>query len=74
MSYWLNIDYPTNIVRLHREECRWCKPSETPLKGVGVMKQDGGWLSFNSYKEAHIEFKKNYSNMNWKPCKTCRPS
>ena len=44
--YWLNIDYPRCENVLHRPGCRHeATKAETPYKGVGVLKRDGGWIA-----------------------------
>ena len=71
MSYWVNVDFPTSSYRLHRVDCRYCTPSETPFKGVKKLKRDGGWLEFSSKVEARNHWKINHANLKWDPCKVC---
>jgi hypothetical protein len=35
---------------------------ETPLKGVGTLKEDGGWLKVDSHSEVENLFKNSYSH------------
>lgn len=43
--YMLNIDYPTQKATLHAEGCRHAlNRVETPLRGNGSLKRDGGWM------------------------------
>jgi len=72
--FWLNIDYPTGLWKLHVESCRFCDPSETVNKGVDDIKEHGGWISFSSMNEAKTYFKeKSVSDSIWQPCKVCKP-
>jgi hypothetical protein len=54
MSYWINVDRPTKRASIHR--AGGCgseqNKAETPLKGVGQLKTDGGWLQFPTEQEA----------------------
>lgn len=73
--FWLNVDYPTGLWKLHLDLCRFCAPEETINKGVDKIKDHGGWMSFQSYEEAYAFFKEN-SNPDsiWQPCKVCDPN
>lgn len=72
--YWLNIDYPTGLWKLHIDSCRFCKPEETINKGVNKIKDHGAWMSFKSFEEAEKYFKnKSESDSIWQPCKVCDP-
>ncbi|HBV87533.1 MAG TPA: hypothetical protein DEF42_12975 [Desulfosporosinus sp.] len=53
---WLNVDKPLRTCTLHTDDCciYWIKKEETNYKGLGHLKRDGGWLSFNDEKEAVI--------------------
>ena len=73
MSYWVNVDFPTESYKLHRKDCRHCTPTETPLKGFKELKKDGGWLEFSSKKEARVYWKLQHSNLKWDPCRICFP-
>ena len=40
---WLNVDRPTKTAVLHSTGCRHERAKmETPLKGIGALKKDGG--------------------------------
>lgn len=50
---WVNVDKPTKRCVIHRQGCQYEQDkSETPHKGIGELKRDGGWLSFASIEEA----------------------
>ena len=53
---WLNVDKPTKKCTLHmNSSCTYLqKKSETPYKGIGNLKRDGGWLSFADPKLAKL--------------------
>ena len=59
---WLNVDKPTKKCTLHmNSSCTYMqKKSETPYKGIGHLKRDGGWLSFNDVKQATIYQETNF--------------
>jgi hypothetical protein len=72
--FWLNVNYPTGIWKLHTGSCRYCKPVETLVKGVNEIKENGAWISFESPVKARIYFEKNSKNDSiWQPCKACKP-
>ena len=72
--YWLNIDYPTGLWKLHLESCRYCNPSETVRKGVNKFKAHGAWVNFESFEKAALYFKESREHDSiWQPCKTCNP-
>jgi hypothetical protein len=74
IMFWLNVDYPTGIWKLHLDSCRFCVPEETINKGVDEIKDHGGWMSFDSYEKADSYFKENSkSDSIWQPCKVCNP-
>jgi len=54
MSYCINVDRPTKRVTIHRSGgcTSVMNKAETPLKGVGQLKADGGWLKFETEDEA----------------------
>lgn len=61
MRYWLNVDKPTKKCTMHVEGCIFeLEKRETPLKGIGRIKRDGGWFSFSSLQEI-----KNYFDEEW---------
>ncbi|RPF53329.1 hypothetical protein [Aquisalibacillus elongatus] len=45
---WVNIDVPTKCYTLHRECSYTNRMCETPYKGVGKLKRDGGWIRFRN--------------------------
>ncbi len=71
--YWLNVDFPTNISKLHMEGCRYCNPRASLAKGLEGLGRDGGWLRFNSVEEAKKYHDDNLEVMIWQPCKVCLP-
>jgi len=65
---------PTWIWKLHVDSCRFCVPEETVNKGVNMLKDHGGWMSFKSFDEAKKYFDENSKpNSIWQPCKACNP-
>ena len=71
--YWLNVDFPTNISKLHIEGCRYCKPKVSLAKELGGLGKSGGWLPFNTVEEAKKYHDENHQKMIWQPCKVCLP-
>jgi len=72
--FWLNIDRPTGVWKLHKESCRFCNPQETRKKGLNVLKQDGGWIQVESYESAYTFFNEKHNHSEyWQPCKECKP-
>lgn len=53
-AVWVNVDKPTSRYIIHSEPgCTFAqRKRETPLKGVGRLKRDGGWLAYTSIDEA----------------------
>lgn len=50
--FWVNIDTPAKTCTMHTSECVDVKRKrETKLKGIGLLKRDGGWLSFGTFVE-----------------------
>ena len=50
---WMNVDKPTRKCTVHLSECRFVKgKKDTPYKGDGILKRDGGWLCFDSIGSA----------------------
>ena len=65
--FWVNVDEPDNRkCTIHGEECRYVLKSETPYKGIGRLKCDGGWFPFPSIEEAE-----NHSRGNGRPKDYC---
>jgi len=61
VKFWVNVDKPTKKCIIHREGCRYEQAkTETPLKGIGELKDDGGWVSFPSRGEVE-----NYCKREW---------
>lgn len=71
--FWLNVDRSTGIWKLHKETCRYVTPYETELKGVGGMREKGGWFSFMTVKEEYSFYQKKGRDSIWQPCKICNP-
>ena len=72
--FWLNIDRPTGVWKLHKETCRFCKPRETLNKGLKQMKKDGGWFQAKTYSDALDHFNKEHGFKEyWQTCKECKP-
>ncbi len=45
--FWVNVDMPTKTCIMHTDECIYTKGMrETKLKGIGVLKRDGGVRHF----------------------------
>ena len=56
-DYWMNVDVPTKRCVLHRPGVAYAVGKrETPFKGIGHVKRDGGWLGFASEQEARSYF------------------
>lgn len=54
---WMNVDRHLKRCVLHQAACRYAiGKHETPFKGVGRMKRDGGWLGFGSGAEARAYY------------------
>lgn len=70
---WVNVDKPTKTCTIHADEgCTYVKDrQETPFKGVGELKRDGGWISFNSVDEARNWCQSKYTRYEIKSCKLC---
>jgi len=52
-EYWVNVDKPTKTCTIHVRGCEYDnRKIETEYKGIGNLKRDGGWLPFESLKEA----------------------
>lgn len=61
MRIWLNIDLPNATVTAHREFgcASVLDKAPTPRKGVGSLLADGGWLLFDSEREARAYIREN---------------
>lgn len=63
MRYWLNVDFPTKISKLHKSRCvHEQNKKETSLKGIGKLKRDGGWLYFETQEDAEKYWQENLKN------------
>ncbi|MCW4050719.1 MAG: hypothetical protein NWE89_13395 [Candidatus Bathyarchaeota archaeon] len=71
--FWLNVDHPTNIWKLHKADCVYSKPNDSTRKGVNTTKEEGGWFKFRTHLEAHEFYKKIKPRAVWQPCKICKP-
>jgi hypothetical protein len=72
-KYWINISKPLKTVRIHLLECRYCRPRDTPFKGLNRMGPEGGWYGFDTYQRAVEYYREHHPDMAWKTCKTCNP-
>lgn len=71
-DYWLNVDIPTRSCTLHSMGCTYeTKKAETPHKGLGRLKEHGGWLSFEGPKAAEAYCRAQYPKMDFKKCGRC---
>ncbi len=71
-NYWLNVDIPTKKATLHALGCKYeIEKRETPLKGLGHLKRDGGWLGFASEADADIYARAKLSGYVIKKCGFC---
>ena len=71
--FWVNVDLRWRIWKLHRGECRYCKPKESAWKGINDMKLYGGWFNFQELSEARDYYEKHGPEDIWQPCKKCQP-
>jgi hypothetical protein len=73
MAYWLNVDRPTQSCRLHSGECGYAIRREaTPLKGVGRLLRDGGWLKFRSPSDAYAYARREFPKAKFRAsCARC---
>jgi hypothetical protein len=70
-AVWVNVDVPTQICMVHDLRCRHVPKSETGIKGIGRMLQNGGWFSFNDAEEA-LNYKNiNHPNFYMTVCQSC---
>ncbi len=70
--YWVNVD--TTSLKLHREDCHYAiEHKETPFKGDGELRRDGGWLSFSDVQEAKRYHQQHFSVRRFQMCKICQP-
>ncbi len=72
-TYWMNIDRPSRRCQLHRSDCDHVQSKyATPLKGVGELRSDGGWLGFGSIPEAFSYFDRNYRELEYDRLEKCQ--
>jgi len=72
--FWLNVDRPTGVWKIHKDSCRFCRPQETRNKGLNELKQDGGWIQVETCEIAQAIFNKDHNHKEyWQPCKECKP-
>jgi hypothetical protein len=59
---WVNIDKPTQRCTIHtNRQCGFLRNKyATPLKGIGILKKNGGWISFDGIVLAREYCKENY--------------
>lgn len=73
LPIWLNIDKPTRRCTMHVESCPYTNTKhETPLKGIGELKRDGGWLKFASTSDAINLYSRDWENKGYELRKGCR--
>jgi len=67
---WANIDIPTRTFTIHRDAgCRHVfEKGETPLKGLGELKRDGGWIQFEKFLQAHEFWFENFGGFKLVQC------
>jgi len=69
---WLNVDKPTKQTIIHHAGCKWeVHKTETTYKGIGEILRDGGWLQFDSEREAVEHSTSNYPAYAIKHCLNC---
>jgi hypothetical protein len=73
LKYWLNIDFPSRYVMLHKESCIFCRPHEQKNKGVNEIRLNGGWYEFKSMEAAETYYEMHYTSFRWNKCKRCSP-
>jgi hypothetical protein len=72
-TYWMNIDRPSKRCQLHRSDCNHVQSKfATPLKGVGELRSEGGWLEFGSIPDAIAYFDRNYRKLEFDRLEKCQ--
>ena len=72
-TYWMNVDRPSRRCQLHRSDCVHVQSIyATPLKGVGELRSEGGWLEFGSIPEAFSYFDRNYRELEYDRLEKCQ--
>ena len=70
---WLNVYVPSKTVRIHKEECRYCRPNSSLLKGLNKMQKEGAWFSFDTYQDAMKYYREHFlEKMTLKSCNVCK--
>lgn len=63
---WMNIDIKTDKCTIHPLYCYYVRKystTETIRKGVGYMKEDGGWMTFPNVDDAKIYHRSKYPEL-----------
>jgi hypothetical protein len=71
--YWLRVSIGDSDHRLHRYDCPHIVPEESEVIGVGELKEDGGWLKFDSAGEAMKYIKDERLPGTIDMCNFCKP-
>jgi hypothetical protein len=72
--YWININKPTGLWKIHKDTCRFSKPQETKNKGVNELKIYGFWVQAGSFEEGYRFYEQEHGiNDYWQPCRECKP-
>jgi hypothetical protein len=60
---WVNVDIRTKTCTIHKNlHCAFIiNMNDSNLKGINVLRQDGGWLSFESLEEGNLFCHDQYS-------------
>ncbi len=59
----VNVDIPQKTCIMHTDDCIYTKRMhETKLKGIGVLKRNGGWLLFGTFVQTE-----DYCKREWEP-------
>ena len=70
---WMNVDTPTKTCTMHRVGCRYeVGKYEIDRKGIEELKEDGGWLSFESLPHAEAHYHKTYEQRHYALSLGCR--
>lgn len=71
--YWMNVDVPTQKCTIHRIGCEHeLRKYETNKKGIEKIKENGGWLSFQSLPAAEMHYRNHYQQRNYALSLRCR--
>jgi hypothetical protein len=67
---WLNVDKATRKCTVHDDpNCQYVVGmAATPLKGIGQIRDDGGWLDFPTLQAAHQHAQANWPNYRLTDC------